>query len=439
MNRILPMHLLRAGLLIVLLSAALPLSAQEFRFVAFLDYYGGIEPEEGYENLRARLFMRPRFSGFHEGLNFEWLLSAALWVQPLQPGGGTYEGGPYAIDSWDILHEAYLLFPYRKFDLSLGQKIVTYGFADVYGPLNALHSTNRTPLSLDDGYDNRRPDPLVQLRFYPSFEDTIELTYVPFTRPYRERSGSVYLPDTQDTVVWSDDPYITDNPHSLFFNYNRYGLKADWQLFYGWYTEHTPDFEISQIDSAVPTDIETVYHKKHTFGVAYSTRLGNTTLSQDFAFNLTNDLSGKDIGAQNSDLTVNTQLLTNLPGDILGQFSLIYSYFFNHNGHKPGSDPEAAEYLAEEIQSFHTQPLQHIAFLVSHFEKSFLREKLKTQLNLGFFFSPEIYLAPRLAYSLSDYWSLESGADITLGPPPDTDLRRNPWNDNFYIRLLYRY
>jgi hypothetical protein len=434
MNKILQRNLLRVGVLIAVLCAAMPLSAQEFRFVSFLDYYGGIEPEKGYQNLRARLFMRPRFSGFNETLNFEWVLSAALWVQPLQPGGESY-----AIDSWDILHEAYLLFPFRKFDLSLGQKIVTYGFADVYGPLNALHSTNRTPLSLDDGYDGRRPDPLVQMRFYPSFEDTIELTYVPLTRPDRERSEPVYLSDTKDTVVWSDDPYITDNPHSLFFNYNRYGLKADWQFFYGWYTEHTPDFEVSRINGNVSTDIETVYHKKHTFGAAYSTRLGNTTLSQDFAFNLTEDLSGRDIGAQNSDLSVNTQLLTNLPGDILGQFSLIYSYFFNHNGHKSGSARVAAEYLAEEIQDFHTQPLQHIAFLVGHFEKSFLREKLKTQLNIGFFFSPELYLAPRLAYSLTDYWTLESGADITLGNPPDADLRRNPWNDNFYIRLLFRY
>jgi hypothetical protein len=76
---------------------------------------------------------------------------------------------------------------------------------------------------------------------------------------------------------------------------------------------------------------------------------------------------------------------------------------------------------------------------VAHFEKSFLREKLKTQLNAGFFFSPEIYLAPRLAYSLSDYWSFETGADINLVNPPDDDLRRNPNNDNFYVRLLYRY
>jgi hypothetical protein len=77
--------------------------------------------------------------------------------------------------------------------------------------------------------------------------------------------------------------------------------------------------------------------------------------------------------------------------------------------------------------------------MVGHFERAFLRERLKTQLNVGYFFSPELYFAPRLTYSITDFWTLEGGADITLGDPPDDDLRRNPTNDNFYVRLLYRY
>ena len=414
-----------------LLAGAASLSAQEFRFVTFYDYYAGIEPEEGYENLRTRLFMQPRFSGFNEKLNFEWVLSGRLWVQPI--------GEQYAVDAEDILYEAYVLFPFEKFDLSLGQKFLTYGFADVYGPLNAAHSENRVLLSLDEGYDKRRPDPLVQLRYYPTFEDRVEVAYVPLTRPDGEQSDPVELPESGDTVVWSDEEYLTETPHSVFFTYTRYGLKADLQLFYAWYVEQTPDFEVPETESAVSSDIVPVYNRKQTFGAAYSTRIADSTLSQDFAFNLTEDLDGTDIGGQNSDITVNTQLLTNLPANILGQFTLVYSYFIKHDNHDQGSDPEAADYLASEIQGFHTQPLQHIAFLVGHFERAFLRERLKTQLNVGFFFSPEIYFAPRFAYSITDYWAFEGGADITLGDPPGVDLRRNPSNDNFYVRLVYRY
>ncbi len=412
------------------LLAALSASAQEFRFVSFADYYGGIESGEDYENLRSRIFMEPRFSGAGDG-GLEWALSADLWVQPT--------GTPESIDPWDILREATLFIPFTNFDVTVGQKTVAYGFADVYGPLNLLHGTNRTLLSLDDAFDQKKSDPLVQVRLYPGLESTVEFVYVPFTRSDGERPGPVPLPDSSDVVAWSDDPFIKDEPHSFVLSYSRYGEKLDLQLLYAWYTEQTPDFRVDEIESSLSSTIAPVYRKKHTFGAAYATRLGSATLSQDFALNLTHNFDGKDIGGQYSDLTVNTQILANLPFSVLGQFTLVYAHFFNFEGHGAGSDAAAAEYLSEEIRNFHTQPLPNIAFVVSHFERSFFRERLKAQLNVGFFFSPDVYVAPRLAYALTDYWSLETGADVTLGEPPDRDLRRNPSNDNFYVRLLYRY
>lgn len=425
----------RVTTILFALCAVIPTSgsvaAQEFRLTTFFDYYGGIEPSEGYENIRTRAYARPSFSGYVDRLNMEWALSGSLWVQPL--------GEPYAIDRYDILGETYVMFPFDYFDLTVGQKLVTYGFADVYGPLNTVNSTNAAPLSLAGGYDTRRPDPLVQLRLYPTFEDTIELTYVPITRPDREQLGDVRLPDTGDTVSWSDDPYLWETPHSVFFNYNRYGEFVDWQVFAGWYVDHTPDFAISTIDRSTGTTITPVYNRTQTYGIAYATRVGNSTLSQDVGVSITEDFAGKDLGAQDSDITVNTQFLTNLPGGVLGQFSVVYSFFFNHDQYDTGADEAAAEYLAEQVHAFHNQPLQHIAFVVGHFERAFLREKLQTELNIGFFFSPDIYIAPALEYAISDNWGLEMGADITLGDPPDTDLRRNPNNDNFYTRLVFRY
>lgn len=412
---------------------AVSAGAQNFEFVSFVDYYGGIEPSEGYEHLRSRVFMRPTFFGVADKIGLEWRLSANLWAQPL--------GRPSDIDPWDIPHESYLFLPLTYLDVTVGQKIVTYGFADVFGPLNVAHSTNRAPYSLDGGFDGRRPDPLAQVRLYPSFDDIIELTYVPITRPDRERLGSVALPTSNDTVVWNDDPYLTDpeHLHSVFFHYSRYGEAVDLQFFYGWYTDHTPDFRVPETTRGTRSVLRPVYRKRHTFGSAYSTRIRNMTLSQDFALDLTSDLAGTDIGAQNSSLTLNTQLLVNLPGNILSQYSVVYAYFINHDRHDPGGDPTASSYLAREIQGFHTQPRQQIAFLVAHFERAFLREKLKTVLNVGFFFSPEVYFGPSLAYALSDYWQLQAGADLRLGSPPSEDLRRNPTNDNAYLRLLYRY
>ena len=409
--------------------AAASLEAQNFEFVSFIDYYGGIETSIGYENLRTRLFMRPGFFGTDDWSGLEWKISANLWAQP-------FFGESANIDPWDILDEAYLMLPFNFFDITLGNTILTYGFADVYGPLNTAHSTNRIAYSLAGGFDGRRPDPVVRLRFYPSFEDTIELSYVPVTRPDRERPDNVSLPGGR-RVEWDRRPYITDpeNLHSFFVNYSRYGEKVDLQFLYAWYTDQTPDFAVPETTGAGASVIRPVYRKKHTFGFAYSTRIWNMTLSQDFAFDLTHDLThnlkGSDIGAQKSGFIVNTQLLVNLPWNILSQYSLVYGFFIHHNDHQSGP--------AGEIQSFHNQPRRHIAFIAAHFERSFLRNKLKAELNLGFFFSPNIFIGPSIAFALSDHWQVAAGADIRLGDPPDAHLRRNPSNDNFYVRLLFRY
>ena len=61
-----PPDILKRLVLAVMLCAAgtaVSLGARNFEFVAFADYYGGIEPSIGYENLRSRIFMRPSFSG----------------------------------------------------------------------------------------------------------------------------------------------------------------------------------------------------------------------------------------------------------------------------------------------------------------------------------------------------------------------------------------
>ena len=94
------------------------------------------------------------------------------------------------------------------------------------------------------------------------------MTYVPITRPDLEKDDPVELRGSQDVVKWSDDPFITDNLHSFFVNYSRYGEVMDLQFFYGWYTEQTPDFDIRIIDSSVSSVISPVYNKKQTFGAA---------------------------------------------------------------------------------------------------------------------------------------------------------------------------
>ena len=61
----------------------------------------------------------------------------------------------------------------------------------------------------------------------------------------------------------------------------------------------------------------------------------------------------------------------------------------------------------EECNTYFNQPVQNIAFLIGHIHNSFFHDRLYLALNVGFFFSTDIYLAPRVAFALSDGIKLE--------------------------------
>jgi hypothetical protein len=403
---------------------------EEFGFTGFYDYFAGIEPEDGFESLESRVYMNPSLSGSIKETDLEYFFSAKLIVDPLDDS--------VCIDASEIIDEAYLFLPTDNFDFTLGLTLVSYGFSDIYSPLNVFHSTNRDVLNWDESYDGRRADPLLQVKYYISYYDSLEFTCIPITRPDKEQSDSVYLDDTNDWVYWSDDDWIYDTIPSFGLAYTRYGEKVDWQFLYANYIENTPDFEISSIDTDEESEITCVYNRKQTFGVAYATGLGNSTFSQDIAFSLTENWDGTDIGGQYSDITVNTQLLTSLPGGILSETWLVASYFFNYDNYDSGSDSYASDYLADLIQEFHTQSYEAIAFIVEHVEKNLCRDKIHAELNTALIY-PYIYLGPRLTWNITDYWIYETGADILTGDPSDSDLRRNPNNDSCYARIMYRY
>jgi hypothetical protein len=67
-----------------------------------------------------------------------------------------------------------------------------------------------------------------------------------------------------------------------------------------------------------------------------------------------------------------------------------------------------------------------------------LREKLYLALNVAYL-HPELYIAPRVSYALSDKMKIETGADIKTGEPSEYTLARGNLSDNYYIRLKYQF
>lgn len=424
-------------LFVFLCLAMLPLAALEFELISFADYYGGIEPNMDYENLRARLFLRPTIQGYHNNSGLEFHLSGDFYYQPI--------GEPLIINPMDILQEAYLFLPLGNWDISLGQKFVSYGHSDIFSIFNRVNSQDRTLFSMDDSYNSRRSDLMLHLAYYPSFEDSIEFIYIPVPRADKERNEVVPISHSNWTIDadLTGQDYLLENMHSFYMVYSRYGSNWDIQAFYGYYTNQTADFDLSLVNEAVDEslsgEIGLEYNRIHTMGIAYTTQLGSIALSQEIGANITTDLDGTDMGVRNSDISVNTQIQGVLPGNMLSQLMIVYQHIINHPEVDSSFSSENQEFLSEQIYGFHTQPRHNIALIVGHTEKNFLRDRLKTAINVGFFFSPNILLQPKVSFAINDNLQFITGADYILGEPTDLQLRRNAANDNYYLRLEYRY
>jgi len=425
----------KISLVIILVILFVPLSAVEFQGLIFADYYGDIEPSTNYENLRSRLYFQPVLSGslFNYTVDFE--LSGNLYYDPL--------GDPSFIEGENILKEAYLSLPVGNFDFSIGQKILSPGMVDVFSPLNNINSEYVYKLSLDDPYDSKRADLMVQIQYYPNFDDSIQLVYVPFPRPDYEETRTVTMDSTGIDVdfLFGSDPYLTDSSNSFFISYNHMSSSFDLQFDYAWYTEQTPDFDLSELvdGPSLTGNVLPLYTKKHTFGGAYSTSFNGITLVEELAVNLTEDLDGTEIGIKNSDITLNSQITGTLYGGTFAQLNIVYQHVINYDQSGSVYSPLVDDQLIDEFNNYFNQPVQNIAFFIGHLHNSFFREKLYLALNVGFFFSTDIYLAPRIAYTLSDEMKIEAGADIKTGEPSEYTLARGNLSDNYYVRLKFEY
>ena len=422
----------KISLVIIFIVLFVPLSAIEFEGIFFSDYYGDIEPSTNYENLRSRIYFESTLTGslLKNAVDFE--MSARVYTDPL--------GDPYFIEGENILKEAYLSIPIGDFDFSIGQKIVSPGMVDVFSPLNNINGDYVYKLSLDDPYDSRRADFMVQLQYYPNFDDSIQFVYVPFPRPDFEAERIVTMDLTGNDIdfLFGSDPYLLDNAHSFFFTYNHMSSSYDLQLDYAFYTEQTPNFNLDQ-SALLPGEVSVLYTRNHTVGGAYSTSFNGITLVEELAVNITEDFDGTKIGIKNSDATFNSQITGTLYGGTFAQLNIIYQHVINFDKSGLVYSSAVDNLLIDEFNNYFNQPVQNIAFLIGHLHHSFFREKLYLALNIGFFFSTDIYLAPRIAYALSDGLEIEAGADLKTGEPSEYTLARGNLSDNYYLRLKYEY
>ena len=438
MNRILKL----SSVLLLYSFILIPIYSMDFQGILFADYYGDIELSTPYNNIRNRYYIQPTISGDFFDYLVDYKISANLFYDPL--GDPSFISPGNFIEPENILKEAYVSIPLGDFDLSLGQKLVSPGMTDIFSPLNIINGEYAYKLSLDDSYDSKRADLMVQLQYYPNFDDSIQLVYVPFPRPDYEPTKPVNMlyPDSNIDINFNfdTDPYLSGDKGSFFLSYNHMSQGFDFQLDYAFYTKQTPNFDISNLSygPGLTGTVNSKYTRNHTFGAAYSTGINGVTLVEELAANITEDFSGLDIGIKNSDITLNSQITGTIFFDIFAQLNVIYQYVINFDKSSLNYTIDIDSLLIDEFNTYFNQPQQHIAFAIAHFHKSFLREKLYLAMNVAYL-HPEVYIAPRVSYALSDKIKIEAGADFKTGQPSSKILARGNLSDNYYLRLKYEF
>lgn len=406
----------------------------ELRLLAFSDYYGSMEQDRDYENLRQRTYIRPEFSSDILDYRGFFSISGEYYYDYF-----TNEETP---QNSDILREAYFSFYLPKFDLTIGQKYTNKGKVDVFSPLNVYNASYRELLSLDESFQSKRPDLQLEINYYINDENSIELVYIPFPRPDYQGTDILRVTDgnLDFTLDKESDSYLTDIKHQSFYlTYNRYGLNSDLQLFYSYYTGRGYNFDLSGLNEnagILNGTLEKQYNKVHTFGLGYSTSIGAYSLNEEIAFNLTEDFDGTKAEIKNSDITVNSQVTKIIFGRVTSNLNVIYQHIINYDKAETGYSTTIDKELIDAFNDVHMQPTDHIVVLVGHLSDSYLRDKLYVAINSALLF-PRVYIGPRVKYKLRDYLTLETGIDYFTGKYENYILEEDLGGDNFFIRFRY--
>lgn len=390
------------------------LQAVEFRTQLFSDMFLNVEPTEELEIIRQRNYVKTDI----EGDLFDYMIEYKLSLESYYD---FFTNESYA-DPTNVVKEAFISIYPDWGDIHLGNRLITLGQADVFSPLNRYNAVYNELFSLDDPYQSKLSQNSLETLFYLNDDISLNLIYIPFTRANYQTDQSREISDLSATVTEDKTFLITENPHSFFIGYNQYSFNFDLQILYGNFISPTANYEQSE------DEILQSYNREQVFGVSFSSSIGEVAIIEELAFNLTENFDGDQAGIRNSDITNNLQCTFTLFGRTYSQVNMIYQYIFNYN-----SD----DAFTEAVNDIQNQPVEHVLFFIGHLHDSFLREKLYIALNLGFFFSTDFYIAPRVNYSISDRLVLESGFNIYTEEYIPKLLARDNGSDNFFLRLKF--
>ncbi len=242
-------------------------------------------------NYTGVLFAPPNeFSIIQNTLNLEFRLSSDKFSLYANPYYFQYSDK----DDEFRLREAYIAIYLNKFDFRIGKQQIVWGQADGVFITDIVSPLDLTDFLMRDFNEIRIGVTAVKINYYPSYEHSFELIWLPaFTPGVMPAAGSIWQP-TYDFPASPTFDYANATVgfnlenSNVFLKYSMSKPWADIQLMGGYTREYFPTLHVSPIAPPGPNApgllIQPEYHRLALVGASFNTMIADFVLRGEGAY-----------------------------------------------------------------------------------------------------------------------------------------------------------
>ena len=312
--------------------------------------------------------------------------------------------------SLDIdMHEAYITLSPGKFDIKIGQQVVVWGRADGFNPTNNLTPHDFRVFSPDE--DDKRLSNFLVHSAYNFKHGRISFDWIPVYCPSELPLNNASLPTG---ISWATDnfpdPSLSDGNIALKFSLEKAAFDGSISWFRGYHK--MPGLNLLHQNSTA--QVFRHAHQTEVFGFDFSTSLAKYGLRGEFAFSVPKEDDQKKIATPNKQLEYTIGLDREW-----GNFNLIGQYIGKHVFDFTDLDNQGNLEIqkllvwnrlifAQTHKTTHSVSLRPACSL----RYQTIDCEILTLYNCT---TEELYLKPKITFSLRDNIKLAAGAQIYEG------------------------
>lgn len=329
------------------------------------------------------------------------------------------------------LKEAYGGYRSDKFDIFLGNQIITWGRTDGFNPTNNINPNDYFLLSAKPD-DQKLPNFMLRAKYRITQSMDIELISMPYFRPsvYRYDLFQIAEGVSFDSAELPEKN-LENSTIAVRVNFDLPAMGFSFSWFHGY--DPFYGFDVKSIDLSLLQEPDIVYqpdfYKKDVFGADMAVPAGSWVIRTELAYNQTYNYENY-MYVPNPDLA----WVFGLEHDFFGITTILqyigkYTFDFQELNKPVLNDPTDIDQILQyardniyyESEIFNRkvflqqEQTNHALFLT--LTRSFLYEAIRAEIT-GYYniTSDDYFIRPGITWNITDALSTTAGANIMIGP-----------------------